>query len=327
MSRSIHRRTFLTATAALAVAAAAPGAHAAERTRVAPAFTLPGDRVYPEGIALDPRTGDAYVGSFADGTVYRAAPGRRTAEVFLPAGADGRHTANGLKADRAGRLWVIDSSAGVDVYDLRDRSLIARFEVPGSGPSMVNDLVITPDGTAYLTDSLRPVLYRVTPADLARACGGRAALTPYVDFSGVLAPHPTDAFTLNGIVADPAGRRLFVVDMTGGDLYRVDVATGAIRRVALHGGDLTHGDGLELAHGTLWAAHNAVNTISRWRLSPDGTSARLERSFTDPALQIPTTLVRERGRLLVVRSQFDKGGPMGPGVPEIPFTVARVHGI
>jgi Cu-Zn family superoxide dismutase len=50
------------------------------------------------------------------------------------------------------------------------------------------------------------------------------------------------------------------------------------------------------------------------------------RTLTDPALQIPTTLARHRGRLLVVRSQFDKGGPFGPGVPET-FTVARVDGI
>lgn len=326
MSRSMHRRTFLTTTAAaLAVAAAAPTAHAATTPRVSTAFALPGDRAYPEGIALDPRTGDTYVGSYTTGAVYRAARGARTAEVFLPAGADGRVTANGLKADRAGRLWVIDSTAGVDVYDLRDRSLIARFDVPGDAPRFVNDLAVTPDGTAYLTDSTRAVIYRVTPADLAR--GPRGTLTPAYDLSRVKDPGSPDAFTLNGVVADPAGHRLFTVDMTGGGLYRVDITTGAVHQVVLYGGDLTHGDGLELTHGTLWAAHNAVDTITRWRLSPDGRSARLERRLTDPALQIPTTLVRDRGRLLVVRSQFDKGGPMGPGVPETPFTVASVRGI
>ncbi|MCI3272854.1 SMP-30/gluconolactonase/LRE family protein [Streptomyces cylindrosporus] len=326
MSRSIHRRTFLTGATAVAFTAALPATAArAAGVRLGTAFTLPGERVYPEGIALDPRTGAAYVGSYANGAVYRAVPGSRAAEVFLPAGADGRNTANGLKVDRAGRLWVIDSTAGVDVYDLRDRSLIARFTVPADGPHLVNDLVITADGTAYVTDSLTPVIYRVTPADVAR--GGLATLVPRHDLSGVLAPHPSDAFTLNGIVADPAGRHLYVVDMTGGDLYRVAVATGAVRRVTLIGGDLTHGDGLELAHGRLWAAQNASNTLSRWRLSADGASARLERRFTDSALQVPTTLVRAHGRLLVVRSQFDKGGPMGPGVPEEPFTVAWVDGI
>ncbi|MFI1162591.1 SMP-30/gluconolactonase/LRE family protein [Streptomyces sp. NPDC020801] len=328
MSRSIHRRTFLATTAALTVTATAGAtAQAATASRVSTAFTLPGDRAYPEGIALDPRTGDAYVGSYTTGAVYRAAAGRRSAEVFLPAGADGRQTANGLKADRAGRLWVIDSTAGVDVYGMRDRALLARFRVPGDGPRFVNDLAIAPDGTAYLTDSTRAVVYAVTPADLARARNGSGSLRVSHDLSRVRDARTSEALTLNGIVADPAGRHLLAVDMTGGGLYRIGPESGRVRQVALHGGDLKHGDGLELSHGTLWAAHNAVNTISRWRLTGDATAARLERRVTDSALQIPTTLARRHGRLLVVRSQFDKGGPMGPGTPRAPFTVARVSGI
>ncbi|EST32281.1 SMP-30/gluconolactonase/LRE family protein [Streptomyces roseochromogenus] len=327
MSRSIHRRTFLSGAAAAAVAVAAPRATAATGPRISTAFTLPGDRAYPEGIALDPRTGDAYVGSYTTGAIYRAAAGSRTAEVFLPAGTDGRTTANGLKADRAGRLWVIDHTTGVDVYDLSDRSLLARFEVPAGDPHFLNDLVITADGTAYVTDSVRPVVYRITPADLARAHGGRAPLTARYDLSGAVPSHGPDAYTLNGIAADATGRRLFVVDMTGGGLYRVDVTDGSILQVTLHGGDLVHGDGLDLSHRTLWAAHNKSNTLTRWHLSPDGTEARLLRTLTDPALQIPTTLAHTPRGLLVVRSQFDKGGPMGSGTPTTPFTVARVTGM
>ncbi|MEU9476803.1 superoxide dismutase [Streptomyces sp. NPDC048191] len=88
-----------------------------------------------------------------------------------------------------------------------------------------------------------------------------------------------------------------------------------------------NGDGLELSGRTLWAAHNRTNTLTRWRLSPDGTEAHLTRTLTDPALQVPTTLARTQHGLLVVRSQFDKGGPMGPGTPTPPFTVARVTGM
>ncbi|MEU2713623.1 SMP-30/gluconolactonase/LRE family protein [Streptomyces sp. NPDC007205] len=327
MSRAIHRRTFLTGVAAAAVAVAAPTASAATGPRISTAFTLPDERAYPEGITLDPRTGDAYVGSFTTGAIYRAAAGSRTAEVFLPAGTDGRTTANGLKADRAGRLWVTDHTTGIDVYDLYGRSLLARFEIPQGDPRFLNDLVITADGTAYATDSVRPVIYRVTPADLARARGGRAPLTAYYDLSGAVPAHSPDDYTLNGIVADPAGRLLFAVDMTGGGLYRVGLTDGSVRQVTLQGGDLKHGDGLELAHGTLWAAHNATNTLTRWHLSPDGTRARLTRTLTTPALQTPTTLAHDHHGLLVVRSQFDKGGPMGPGVPRTPFTVARVTGM
>ncbi|MCT9078988.1 SMP-30/gluconolactonase/LRE family protein [Streptomyces fulvoviolaceus] len=325
MSRPIHRRTFLTSATAVAVAAAVPTARAADAPGVGTAFTLPGERAYPEGIGLDPRTGDAYVGSFTTGAVYRATPGAGAAEVFLPAGTDGRGTTAGLKADRAGRLWVVGPSAGVDVYDLRTRALLARFEVPGDAARFVNDLAIAPDGTAYVTDSARGVLYRVTPGDLARALGGSATLTVYRDLRAALASDPPVTRVFNGIVA--TSRFLLVVDTATGDLVRVDLASGAVCQVSLHGGDLAHGDGLELVRGTLWAAHNTTNTISRWRLSADGCAARLERSVTDTALQIPTALAHSHGRLLVVRSQFDKGGPFGPGVPETPFSVARVAGI
>ncbi|WP_242438958.1 hypothetical protein [Streptomyces sp. CB00455] len=71
--------------------------------------------------------------------------------------------------DGHGRLWVTDSTAGVAVYDTATGGRLARFEAPGA-PSghFVNDLTLTPDGTAYLTDSVRGVVYRVTPAQLAR---------------------------------------------------------------------------------------------------------------------------------------------------------------
>ncbi|MEC4575166.1 SMP-30/gluconolactonase/LRE family protein [Streptomyces virginiae] len=337
----------LTLTAALALGAAAPapalapapapapapvatsiGAQAPSGSdaRISTAFALPGAKVYPEGIAADPRTHAVYVGSYADGTVYRARPGRSEAEVFLPAGTDGRRTANGLRVDARGRLWVTDSTKGVAVYDTATGSRLAHFEVAaGTSARFVNDLTLTPDGTAYLTDSSRGVIYRVTPRQLA---AGSGVLTEAYDLTPALRPRPAGSFSLNGITTDRAGRYLLTVDMTAGDLYRVDLRTGAVRRVALTGGDLKAADGLDLApDGTLRVAHNTTNTLTRWHVGADGTRAVLTRTITDPSLQIPTTLARVPGRTLVVRSQFDKGGPMEPGTgTPTTFTVASVRG-
>ncbi|MFG3255993.1 SMP-30/gluconolactonase/LRE family protein [Streptomyces sp. NPDC048172] len=315
-------RTLAAATAAVAALTTATPASATTPT-VTTAYELPGDRVYPEGIAADPRSDDVYAASWQDGTVYRMAPGHRVAERFLPAGADGRHTANGLKVDRAGRLWVTDSTTGVAVYDTRTRRLLARFDVPEPDrATFVNDVALTPDGTAYLTDSTRAVVYRVTPAQLAhaRTHGGRGTLTPRYDLGG-------EATALNGIAAAPSGRYLLTVDMESGALFRLDAASDTARPVTLRGGDLRQGDGLELRGRTLWAVHNRAHALSRWHLGDDGRTARQERRITDRRLALPTTLVRERGELLVVRSQFDKGGPMGPGTPETPFSVAAVKGL
>ncbi|MEU9236432.1 SMP-30/gluconolactonase/LRE family protein [Streptomyces subrutilus] len=320
----------LALTSALTVALSlgtAPPAHSAADPRISTAFSLPGAKVYPEGIAADARSRAVYVGSYADGTVYRARPGRSEAEVFLPAGTDGRRTANGLRVDARGRLWVTDSTTGVSVYDTATRRRLARFEVAGDAPRFVNDLTITPDGTAYLTDSVRGVLYRVTPAQLA---AGSGPLTEAHDLSPALRPRPAGAFSLNGITSDRTGRYLLTVDMVAGDLYRVDPRSGAVRRVTLTGADLKAADGLDLSpDGTLRVAHNTTNTLSRWQLTPDGTRARLLHTITDPSLQIPTTLARTGGRTLVVRSQFDNGGPLSPGGPGTPttFTIASVRGL
>ncbi|URM94464.1 SMP-30/gluconolactonase/LRE family protein [Actinomadura madurae] len=327
MSRIQRSTAAVAAAIAASVSLASPAAAHGHRPSISTAYVLPGDRVYPEGIAADPRGGAMYAGSFQDGTVYWMRPGRRVAEVFLPPGADGRHTANGMKVDRAGRLWVTDSTSGVAVYDTRSRRLLARFTVPGDGARFVNDLAIAPDGSAYLTDTTRAVVYQVTPQDLADARGGTAPLTVRFDLDGVLEPHKPGDYTLNGIVADPTGRFLLTDDMRGGDLYRLDIGTGAVRKVALYGGDMHNTDGLELQHGRLWTADNLDNEVTRWRVAADGTRARLERSLADPSLQVPTTLVRRGGTLYVVRSQFDKGGPLGEGTPETPFTIAAVRGI
>ncbi|WP_030385830.1 SMP-30/gluconolactonase/LRE family protein [Streptomyces sp. NRRL S-241] len=327
----------LTLAAALTLGAAPAQAQGQARTvpgagggpRISTAFSLPGAKVYPEGIATDPRTHTVYVGSYADGTVYRARPGRSEAEVFLPSGTDGRHTANGLRVDARGRLWVTDSTTGVAVYDTADGSRLAHFEVArgaGAPDRFINDLTLTPDGTAYLTDSVRGVIYRVTPGQLA---AGSGVLTEAYDLTPVLRPRPAGGFSLNGIVSDPAGRYLLAVDMPMGDLYRVDLRSGAIRRVTLIGGDLKAADGLALSpDGTLRVAHNTTNTLTRWQVGANGTRARLTRTLTDPSLQIPTTLAHTRGRTLVVRSQFDKGGPMSPGSgTPTTFTVAAVSGL
>jgi sugar lactone lactonase YvrE len=319
----------------MVLAAAMPVVSSAQATqshaRITTAYELQGTQVYPEGITADPDTGDLYTGSYADGTIFTMKPGDRVAEQFLPAGADGRTRALGLEVDQARRLWAIDADLGVAVYDLRSRRLLARFDVPGQDAHLVNDLAIAPDGSAYLTDSVRAVVYRVTPRQLARARehGGRAPLVPTFDLAGIVEPHQPGTVTLNGIVADQSGRYLLTADMTGGDLYRIDLSSGAINKVALQGGDMLFADGMELRHDRLWVAHANpnVNAISRWQVTRDGRAAWAERRVTDNALQLPTTLVRRNETLYVVRSQFDKGGPVGPGTPQIPFTIAAVHGI
>ncbi|MFF8287839.1 SMP-30/gluconolactonase/LRE family protein [Streptomyces sp. NPDC016309] len=288
------------------------------------AFTLPGARAFPEGIAVDARNGDFYVGSYATGAIYRTPAGQKTAEVFLPDGTDGRTVAAGLKVDPAGRLWVTDPK-GVMVYDLATRKRVAHFAVSAPEASLLNDLDIAPDGSAYVTDSYLAVVYRVTPAQLRTAIsagGDGGTLTTAYNLTGVIPPQPAKTVTLNGIEADAAGGYLITVDSAGGGLYKIDLRSGAMQKVA-GTVSLKYGDGLHLESGRVWVAHYGNDTLTRLRLNPDVTSFTVERQVVDATLDMPTTLVRRNSHLYVVRSQFDK---MAGGTAELPFTIADVTG-
>ena len=63
-------------------------------------YVLPGEAVYPEGIAYEPSTGDFFVGSTTDGTIFKQNAGldEGEAEVLLEPGSDGRETAVGIRS-------------------------------------------------------------------------------------------------------------------------------------------------------------------------------------------------------------------------------------
>ena len=130
------------------------------KTTAAQTFTLPGDAVFPESVGVDDATGDAYVGSLADGALYRLTTDGRV-EVWSEAGTDGRSSVAGVKVDSHGRLWAAGGYEGtLWVYDLDTGSALARLDV-GGHPSCVNDIAFGPGGEAYVTDSLISLLFRV----------------------------------------------------------------------------------------------------------------------------------------------------------------------
>lgn len=85
-----------------------PASHGVVKART----TLRGSNVFPEGIAVDPRTGDRYVGSTREGHLYRFVAGGTEAEMFQAGGSPGRQSAFGMKVDERGRLWVASGPNG-----------------------------------------------------------------------------------------------------------------------------------------------------------------------------------------------------------------------
>jgi sugar lactone lactonase YvrE len=281
-------------------------------------YVLPGEQVFPEGVAYRPDTGDFYVGSTTNGTVFRGnvEGGPEEAEVFLEPESDGRTTAIGMEVDEEGRLFIAGGDTGrIFVYDTDSADLIRRLDTPDAEATFLNDVAVTPEGDAYFTDSLRPVLFRVT------STGGRAGeAEPWLNFEGTPAEYE-EGFNLNGIDATEDGRYLVAVQSNTGELFRIDTESKEVVEIDLGGETLANGDGLLLDGRTVYVVRNEQELIVPVELSGEYTNGQVGEPFTDPSFAFPTTIAKTDGRLLVVNSQFDKR----EGEPELPFTVSSVE--
>ena len=274
-------------------------------------YALPGAAVFPESIGVDARTGDVFVGSLSDGTIFRLAPVLGEVEVWSPAGDGGRASVAGVKVDRLGRLWVAGGFDGtLSVYDLDSRERLAHFEV-GRAPSCVNDVAFGPDDSAYVTDSSVPTLLRVGP--------GLDAMEPWVDLLEVGVPWPT-GINFNGIVLAPDRRHLVCSQTNLGRFWRIGLDTAGVSEVLLEGGPLEHSDGLAISGSTLYAVVNARERIAVIELESDGRAGRLTALLACEGFAFPTAVARVGERLLVVNAQLDRMG----GAPRLPFTVVSI---
>lgn len=320
----------LTASTGRASAQATPEA---SPTGGAQIFEIPGDRVFPEGIAFDPTTSLFYVGSTEDGAVYRGNLATGVVEPFLSPGEDDRTEVTGLKVDPDGRLIVCGRRTGrIFVYDTASGALLARYANGREEGTLVNDAAITPDGVAYVTDSFAPLLYQIDLAALpasgdggATPVGDAAEQEPkvFLEFDGTAFAYVEDDFNANGIVASEDGTTLLIVQFVTGQLYRVDMASGEVAEVALTGGDLRGGDGLALDGTTLYALLDTTGELVRVEMTEDLTEGEIGTRFVDPSFDYPTTLALVGdGTALVVNSQLDMARE--DGTPSLPFTVSRV---
>lgn len=302
---------------ALVVVTLSAAGVAAAQTGSAQTFPLPGDEVYPEGVAYDPATGDFFVGSTTDGAVFRGNVGEAAeAEPFLEPGSDGRSMAIGMKVGASGQLFVAGGDTGrMFVYDTGTGELIDRFE-NGAESTFVNDVVLTPDGSAFFTDSMNPELYGVFPDG-----SGGYEMETYLDFEGTPLEYE-EGFNLNGIVATPDGRYLITVKSLSGQLFRIDTRSKEVVEIDTGGADLTNGDGLLLLGRTLYVVRNQNEVIVPVELSADYSSGTAGEGFTDDSLMYPTTIAAYDGRLLAVNSQFDAREEGRE--PDLPFTVSDI---
>src|SRR4051812_4340001 len=168
-------------------------------------YTIPGPTVFPESVGVSKVDDTYYVGSTTDGTVFKGSLDGTDAEVFLPPGTDGRTFVAGVKVDGPYLLLAGGATGQFFVYDRRTGAFIKKFVVPPTGaPTFVNDVAVAPSGDLYVSDSLRPTVYRIAAADVATPSASPVELVPWIDLTAIYVP----GFNLNGIVVTSHDRYL-----------------------------------------------------------------------------------------------------------------------
>jgi hypothetical protein len=228
--------------------------------------TFEDNRLSPEGIAWDAQTGDLFTGSFLLRKIVRISPAGEVSG-FGTSASDGLGAVLGMWVDAPRReLWAVAGSDSMEEmthpaelvrYNVETGELVGRYPAPNDGRTLlVNDVVVTPDGTAWLTESLVGGLYRVPP--------GGEEMELFVELPGF-------GFA-NGIAASGDGRTIYVGHAEG--LSAIDSETGAIESVEPPDGlTLVSADGLSWADSGLVLVQNQPSLnerVIRVELDPTG---------------------------------------------------------
>lgn len=268
----------------------------------------------PEGIVTG-RGHTFYVGSLADGSIYRG--DLRTGEGEILVTPDDERVAVGLAFDpRTSLLYVAGQSSGeAYVYDAETGDEVATFQLTDGGEgTFINDVVVTRTG-AYFTNSFQPEIYVVPLRPNGELPDGDAVETFPLsgDYQSV------EGFNTNGIDASPNGEHLFVVNSSTGMLYRVNPESGEAVEIDLGGDSVQTGDGILLDGRTLYVVQNRLNQIAVVELSADFTSGEVTRTITSQHFDVPTTIAEFGNDLYAVNARF---GTQDPASAE--YSVVRV---
>ena len=256
----------------------------------------------PEGITVGNHK-MLYAGSRRHGGIYEVSLETGLGRTIY-AGRQGG-AATGLKFDpRTGYLFASGAGNGdLYVFQAATGNVVASFKLAQTpGPTFINDVVITPRA-AFLTDSMRPVLYRV-PLGIGGTLpeqGEIEALPLSGDYT-----HQT-GFNANGIEATSNGDNLIIVQSNTGRLFKVDPANGKAARIEI--GEPVSGDGLLLAGQILYAVRG-TGEVMKLELASNFLSGRLLTRLTHPGFDTPTTIARAADKLWVVNGRFSAGGGM-----------------
>jgi sugar lactone lactonase YvrE len=182
-------------------------------------ISLPAE-FFPEGIAAT-QGGRLFVGSVRTGSIYTVAAGATEYELFS---SDLEPSTIGMTVGRDNQtLWVCNTdlnamppTASVIGLNITDRARVGTHELPaGDTGSFCNDLVMSPDGALWVTESYGGRIFRIAPENLNVDNSAEVWLQ-----DENLTPPGPNQFGTNGITV--LGGRLYTVVTDRRALFSID---------------------------------------------------------------------------------------------------------
>jgi hypothetical protein len=175
---------------------------------------------FPEGIAAT-QGGRLFVGSVRTGSIYTVAPGADEAELFS---SDLEPSTIGMTVSTDNQtLWICNTNlnampptAEVVGLGISDRAVVGRHELPGGeAGAFCNDLVMSPDGALWITESFGGRILRIAPENL----GTDNSIDVWLQAANLTGP-TAGSFGANGITL--LGGRLYTVVTDRRALFSID---------------------------------------------------------------------------------------------------------
>jgi sugar lactone lactonase YvrE len=208
----------------------------------------------PEGIEYDASSGRFLTGSLSEGTIFQIHPDGR----ITPAVTDPELVSSvGIEVDSTrSRLLVANSDRGafdgssrgqakLGVYNLATGERLAMVDLgatipnrPADATHFANDVAVAEDGTAYVTDTMQNVIYRVGP-------DYQASVLHRFDSA--------ESLGLNGLVYHPSG---YLIVAGGSTLYKVPVSNPEATS------QVTMADAVAGQDGLVWMADGRLAVTS-----------------------------------------------------------------
>ena len=244
-------------------------------------------RLKPTDVEWHAESRTFFVSTYNQGALYQGGLDDPLTPAFLR-GQPGQ-TADGIRV-AGGRIYVAaGTEAQIRVYDLATRQRTGTFTT-GPGRHVI-DLEVTGPGDVYVTDAILPMLWHLTPDQVAAGSGTAQGIpvTPEVSLHG-------DS-NLNGVVA-LTDRRLIVGNRTDGKLYRIDLdGTGGRTILPITGVTVPLNCGMALDGNRLLVAD--ATGLAAVALGDDAGSATLVEQIRDPSFHDTASVTVADGRYLV----------------------------